>query len=245
MPRLGSISSIPLTGIGISVPVINAGAVYERVTSTTITLGTGVTQSASIKKFGTSSLQFDGTGSIGWSNTGGTGLLSYNGANGYTIETWVNLNTTAAGNKSMFYLAGSSPTNQYITNFHAVPGDGTQFDIYAGGPSLAVEPTILMGTTMYNTWVWLVIQFKGQELYVWVNGTQVSASTTGIYNAGATQTNQKTSLTVGSSFFGGWKGYMDDFRVSSGYRYSSGSTSITVPSSKISADGTTLVLIQT
>jgi len=163
--------------------------------------------STSVKKYGTGSLAFDGTGD--YLSTRSTPNLSF-GSGDFTIEAWVY--ATSLGSYNAVFAQwpdnGGSTNNSYT-----LETVGSNMEFYYASGSTLYGPTTL-GTITTGVWIHYAICRSGNTLYPFKNG--VLGTTTSI-----TQTlNSPTSaVTVGGAVAGGgdWIGYIDDLRITKGY----------------------------
>jgi len=171
--------------------------------------------STSVKKYGTGSLAFDGTGD--YLSTRSTPNLSF-GSGDFTIEAWVY--ATSLGSYNAVFAQwpdnGGSTNNSYT-----LETVGSNMEFYYASGSTLYGPTTL-GTITTGVWIHYAICRSGNTLYPFKNG--VLGTTTSI-----TQTlNSPTSaVTVGGAVAGGgeWIGYIDDLRITKGYaRYTANFT---------------------
>jgi hypothetical protein len=216
--------SAPLTAIKNSNFLLNGttAGVYDSSTRADFqTVGTAQINTA-VKKYGNSSVYFDGSSSY---------LKAYQGSNfqlgtgDFTIECWSyltsraqsypaifsNYNSFTGGSLALFAGHGSSTTTQYQV---AINGS---------------FPAINAGTIVYNTWVHLAVVRSGSTVTLYVNGSSVGTATSSASLNG-----------VGSVFYVGTtgdsistgciQGYLSDFRITKGYaRYTGNFTPSTTP----------------
>jgi hypothetical protein len=161
--------------------------------------------STSVKKYGTGSLAFDGTGDWLYSPT----TTQFNPSKPFTIEFWTYPISYASnvawinGNGSLFYIETFSAV-LYI-------GDGSNNNISATPPSTGV-------------WTHLALSFDGTTYRLFYNGVLESSSTSLLLS------NTLTAWYIGAKFDGSrpYNGYMDDLRITNGYaRYTANFTAPT------------------
>jgi hypothetical protein len=163
--------------------------------------------STSVKKYGTGSLAFDGTGdylkvnkSIPQNIFGGN----------FTIEFWFNVDGTS-GYKRMFNNApGTAPSGYFYIYYN-----GTDIRMY----NVDVGILITVGTFTANTWTFLAISRSGSTTRVFVNGTQT-------YSYSGSTFFLSDDLYIGGGPDSEYtNGYIDDFRITAGYaRYTANFT---------------------
>ena len=190
----------------------NAG-IYDNAMMNDLETVGGAQISTSVKKYGTGSIAFDGTGDYlaapsMSSNTMGTG--------DFTIEMWV-YPTTVTGT---FYLCsiGSEAAGRYVV---MLVNGVVVTNLYGSGNAT------LGGSVSATTWTHIAISRSGSTIRGFVNGTVL----------GTTETNSSSigngPLKIASDSSGGntFNGYIDDFRLTKGLaRYTS---SFTAPTSAL------------
>ena len=172
--------------------------------------------STSVKKYGVSSIAFDGTGDhIQFQDgaTSGQSLFQFLD-NNFTIEGWVYFNSLT-NNPGMFQLA-----NSYLGSVNRGPAVGVVSNNWAfiHGTTL-VTPT---APVSINTWYFVSISRNNGTIRFFVDGSLISSAA------------DSTNYTDRHFIVGGWStastssllnGYIDDFRVTKGLaRYVSGFT---------------------
>lgn len=154
--------------------------------------------STSVKKFGTGSIYFDGTGD--WLTTSGVAAFAF-GTGDFTIECWVN--KPSAGNGPIIDARGSSIAAPYA--FYV---DGSNYPYFYDG---AVYTSTVAITN--NQWNHIAVTRSGGTLRIFVNGVQGYSGTV------------NTNLTAGSTIYIGGQnftspatmtGYIDDLRITKG-----------------------------
>ena len=163
--------------------------------------------STSVKKYGTGSMYFDGTGDrlVGPA----TQNLAF-GTGDYTIEFWCYPSNTGYG-----CFIDTRSTNPSTTGI-AIFNNGTALEVYANGLILSAA-----GAFTLNTWQHFALTRSGTSMRAFVNGTQ----------AGSTVTNTNNE-TAGRVMIGAnvqpdyhYNGYIDDLRITKGYaRYTANFT---------------------
>jgi hypothetical protein len=186
----------------------NAGIVDLSTQNDIETVGTAQI-STSVKKYGSGSLSFDGSGD--WLT------IPYNpthnfGTGDFTIEGWFYLNSLAA---SYYVPCGT---------WSAASSDEWLIQIQNNG---SIRFLTTAGSTFYSagitssTWYHIAAVRSGSTLTLYVNGTSVGSYT-------CTNSIGSTSKTLYVGTQGGtwdWNGYIDDFRITNGYaRYTSNFT---------------------
>jgi hypothetical protein len=177
-----------------------------------------VAVSTTQKKFGNSSLYFSGRTADGGSNS----YLSFAansdfgfGSGNWTVETWFYKTTPLASLDVLFdNRVGLGGAGGYVS--------GVALYVQAGVVKTGNDAERLAGATIATgVWNHLMISRSGNNIYLGVNGTVVSA-------AFSTTLHSAPQLYVGNSVVSEYAGgYMDDYRVTKGFaRYT---TNYTVP----------------
>ena len=165
--------------------------------------------STSVKKYGTGSLKFDGTGDYLVSNPANTNLYAF-GTGDFTIEFWLYLNSTASF--QVFY------------DSRTAAGEGLYPTIYTSSGTLAYytnSANRITGSSLStNTWYHIAVSRSGSSTKMFVNGTQDGSTYTDSNN----YINGALRPMIGADGFnsgtpGGnpMNGYIDDLRITNGY----------------------------
>ena len=187
------------------------------------TNNSSVTVSTTQKKFGNSSLYFSGRTADGGSNS----YLSFAansdfgfGSGNWTVETWFYKTTPLASLDVLFDNRVGAGTNV----------SGVALYVQAGVVKTGNNAERLAGATIATgVWNHLMISRSGNNIYLGVNGTVVSA-------AFSTTLHSVPQLYIGNSVVSEYAGgYMDDYRVTKGFaRYT---TNYTAPAATFSLPG--------
>ena len=187
------------------------------------TNNSSVTVSTTQKKFGNSSLYFSGRTADGGSNS----YLSFAansdfgfGSGDWTVETWF-YKTTPLGSLDVLF------DNRVGAGANV---SGMALYIQAGVVKTGNDAERLAGATIATgVWNHLMISRSGNNIYLGVNGTVVSA-------AFSTTLHSAPQLYIGNSVVSEYAGgYMDDYRVTKGFaRYTA---NYTVPAATFSLPG--------
>ena len=205
-------------------PKFAEAGIYDYATQNDLQTVNGAQVSTSVKKYGTGSLYFDGSGS--YLPTTYNQALAF-GTGDFTIEFWMNSNNVSgASQKGMFQ---TSPTagglnHSYTGSVVIFTGTNSSGGPLDGGIGVAINNYTIIspGTSVLTTGTWYHIAVVRQSgtVYLYVNGVSVvsasnSANITGTY------------LALGAYYDTGYayNGYLDDVRITSGLcRYPSGTT---------------------
>jgi hypothetical protein len=164
--------------------------------------------STSVKKYGTGSLAFDGTGD--WLQTPSTPNTNL-GSGNFTVECWFyKLSTKIA---SCISLNGALSSNGYALGESSTTAQRLWW--------YSQTTRILSNTNFsYNTWNHVAVVRNGATTTMYQNGVNVGSFTDSINYSG-------TILYVGSDEVGTqeWNGYLDEVRITKGYaRYTANFT---------------------
>jgi len=187
--------------------------------SLTVTAVADVQVSTSVKKFGTGSIKFDGTGDY-LDVTGTTALVL--GTDDFTIEGWYYANNFT--NRGTFVDSRGPNDTSGITIGHEVTsGEIRVYMTAAGGSDIVVQ------STNFSTgqWTHVAVTRESGTVRLFVNGNfEDSATRTTNLNANHDYHIGNGSYTA--TTYGHFDGYIDDFRVTKGVaRYTSNFTAPT------------------
>jgi hypothetical protein len=197
-----------ISGTSLLLNFTNAGIIDNTAKNVLETVGNAQI-STSVKKFGTGSLAFDGTGDYLAKPVDPQNLL---GTGDFTVECWV---YPAALNSYNMIFGYASP-NQYwsIRN--------TGYLHFYDGTSVFEATT---GAVSTNQWTHIAISRSGSTLKQFVNGAEVLSSTCATSIGAASGTNiwfGASAFYTTQHFF---NGYIDDLRITKGIaRYASNFT---------------------
>ena len=174
-----------------------------------ITTAGDVKISTAQKKFGSSSILFDGAGDYLSIGNASNPLFSLNGGK-YTIEFWA-------------YWVSLSGEQVIIERFTASSGPGyTLYKTSGNNIQLYGSGTVITSTTAVTTSIWyhIAIAYDGTNTRIFINGTLEATAAANITDGGTTLI--VGSRTGGSVFF---NGYIDELRITKGYaRYTANFT---------------------
>jgi hypothetical protein len=194
---------------------MNNGAIFDNAMMKNLEAVGNAQISTSVKKYGTGSLYFDGTGDYLYEPSVPTSTLSGD----FTLEAWV-YSTTSGSNKPIINIGdyiGSTGLLFYKNSADAL--------------TLYTNNSIIMtgGNISTNTWIHVAVVRNGTgsgNIKLYLNGTSVGtpATNTSVFSG---------RLQVGADFYNStvsnyFTGYMDDLRITNGYaRYTANFTSPT------------------
>jgi hypothetical protein len=183
--------------------------------------------STAVKKYGTGSMYFDGSGD--WLQAPLSQPFNF-GTNSFTIEMWVNPSTTNHQSACFFTQQHIAASNTPISiciylnggNYEVV-GNGLGWGIYSGGAWQVAQ--FNLATIPINTWTFIALVRNGNVFTMYVNGTSVgSVTNSSSCSAGSTPyfLGRRWDLAGSYPYY---NGYIDDFRITRGVaRYTSNFT---------------------
>jgi len=161
--------------------------------------------STSVKKYGTGSMSFDGTGDYLVTDAPSTDLFAF-GTGDFTIEFWLYLNSTSG--TPIIYDGRPSATN------------GAQPTIYMNGAVITYYTNAgnrITGSSLSaSTWYHVALCRVASQTKMFVNGTQVGATyadTTAYTNTAGRPVYGVDGNSGNTNYF---NGYIDDLRISKG-----------------------------
>jgi len=209
----------PLTAITDTALLLNTinGAIFDNAMMNDLETVGNAQISTSVKKYGTGSLAFDGTGDA--LIAAYTPNFAFSSGN-FTIEFWLYINTTS-GTPIVFDMRD---------------GGGSQTPvIYLNGSALVYYTNsgvrITGGTLSTGTWYHVAVCRSGTSTKMFLDGTQIGSTYTDSTNYSG------GNLWLGSYYSGGFdlNGYIDDLRITKGYaRYTA---TFTPPTAALSDTG--------
>jgi len=177
--------------------------------------------STSVKKYGTGSLAFDGTGD--WLVAPSNAMFNM-GTGNFTIECWAYPQTQVQTYPALFNLTGTADLS--VAYDH---GDGTNdsFSMLLGSTRTSASVT-----SSVNAWYHIAIVRSGTTVTLYIDGTSRATTTNSSTLGGTTCTIGVYGTSFGTTAF---KGYLDEFRITKGYaRYTA---TFTPPTSALSDTG--------
>jgi hypothetical protein len=193
------------------------GAIFDNAMINDLETAGNAQISTSVKKYGTGSLAFDGTGDYLVSNSPTTDLYAF-GSGNFTIEFWLYLNSVSG--YIVPYDGRASGANSTTPTIYL---NSSTLSYYANGADRITGSSLSTGQ-----WYHIAVARSGTSTKLFINGTQ-SGST---YTDSITYTN-----TINRPIIGGdgnapntnlVNGYIDDLRITKGYaRYTSNFTAPT------------------
>jgi hypothetical protein len=213
-------STSPLTAIsGTSfLAYFTNGAIFDNAMMNDLETVGNAQISTSVKKYGTGSLAFDGTGDYLNSTNS---LLAIQGSSAFTLEAWI-YPTSVSGDLCIYETRGGSGFVFFINS-------GGKLQVY---DSVAGAQTQSTTTLTANTWAFIsLVRAAGSSTVTYyVDGTSA-----GTFSLASFATATRTRIGAREDAVAAYVGYMDDFRITIGYaRYTS---NFTPPTSALSDTG--------
>jgi len=176
-----------------------------------------------VKKFGTGSIQFDGTGDqLSFTNTGfGTGDFTY--------EAWIYPNAQVQSFPAFFVVVDDASSSNRVTAQYDINGQANKFRLNVGGTS------IYSGTKSTGQWYHVAVVRSGTTVTFYLDGASLGTAT---YSYNVPSHTGYIGGNTGRSSTLSFKGYIDDLRITNGVaRYTS---NFTAPTAAFSDQGTTV-----
>jgi hypothetical protein len=202
------------------------GAIFDNAMMSDLETVGNAQISTSVKKYGTGSLAFDGSGD--YLTTPNSPNLNF-GSGDFTIELWL-YSTVGTSNESVVNKGYNNAGNLSYLLF--LDSNTLGFFASSNGTSFDIANNVSMGTATQNTWVHFAASRSGSSIRLFRNGTLINTVT-----SSATIYTGTTNLYIGSSDSGGlnFNGYIDDLRITKGFaRYTA---NFTAPTSALSDTG--------
>ena len=175
--------------------------------------------STSVKKYGTGSLAFDGTGDyLAAPQTVNTDF----GTGDFTVEFWANW-ASASSSSTLVCKWGLGSSNQYAWLINYNTSGNLWF--YTGDSGSPGSLFTFGFTPTTSTWYHIAFTRSGSSLKCFVNGTQAGSTETTTQNMSAVQGTFVGNNPNSNTYF---NGYIDDLRITKGYaRYTANFTAPT------------------
>ena len=168
--------------------------------------------STSVKKYGTGSLAFDGTGD--WLSIPNTPNLQL-GSGNFTIEGWINFSSLASNRGIMYF--GTNPNSNFAYGLQWA-SNALYFWYTTNGSSLSSVSASWTPST--SVWYHLAVTRSGNDLKFFIDGTQIGTTQS---LSGVTIFNSTDVILIGgeatgspNSLPGTMNGYIDDMRITKG-----------------------------
>jgi hypothetical protein len=225
-----TIPTSPLTAITNTSLLTNFtnGAIFDNAMMNDLETVGNAQISTSVKKYGTGSLAFDGTGDYLQAPDSPVFNL---GSGNWTIESWIYLNSAKSYNG--FY--GKRQAGQFGLALQIDSSGVLSISASITGSSWALGGASLGSGYTTGAWMHVAVTRSGTTITGWLNGSSTGTQTL----TGAIFAATGYPAVIGSAFDTGsaqdLNGYMDDFRLTNGYaRYT---TTFTPPTSALSDTG--------
>jgi hypothetical protein len=179
--------------------------------------------STSVKKYGTGSLAFDGSGDYLLSNPPSTSLYAF-GTGDFTIECWAYFNVVNADQT----LYDGRPTSTNGAYQHIYLEGATGKILYQANTSIQITATSALSAT---TWYHIALCRSGTNTKLFINGVQSGSTYTDSTNYTVAANRPIIGANGSNTSVFNLNGYIDDLRVTNGYaRYT---TTFTPPTAAL------------
>lgn len=198
----------PIANTSLLLNFTNAGIIDQHGTNVIETVG-NAQLSTSVKKYGSASMYFDGTGDYIYQPSS----INYGyGTGNFTIEFWLYLNSTGL-QTILSHLASNPQVKPHI--------------YYSSGVRLYINGSdvITGGTVTISTWTHIALVRNSGSTRLYINGTQSGSTYTDSNNYGTSSPLIIGDYSVPVTGTNMLNGYIDDLRITKGYaRYTSNFT---------------------
>ena len=222
-----TVPTAPLTAVTNTSLLTNFtnGAIYDNAMMNDLETVGNAQISTSVKKYGTGSIAFDGTGD--WLSAPSSPQLNM-GASSFTIEGWFYPSGNVTAGKGLFGKRTDNGTIGGILFYFSSTGLTPRLLADIGG-AWSVDVTASSGFTNAQ-WNHFAVVRNGSTWTIYINGTSVGSTT----NSGTVRDNTAAFTWMAESAAaseGTTAGYLDDLRITKGYaRYT---TTFTPPTSAL------------
>ena len=173
--------------------------------------------STSVKKYGTGSLAFDGTGDYLIPNSASSNLVLGLGSGDFTVEFWVYFNS-GLGSDIVLYDGRPLSTNGAYPTLYV--NSSSQLS-YVVSSSDRITSASAFST---STWYHIAVARSGTSTKMFVNGTQVGSTYTDSTNYLSASRRPTIGINGFNETAAALNGYIDDLRISKVARYTANFT---------------------
>jgi hypothetical protein len=203
----------PFTAISGTVLLLSTinGAIFDNAMMNDLETVGNAQISTSVKKYGTGSLAFDGTGDYLF---GGNYLSATFSTGDFTIEMWLYYSSSAAGSDFLIDCRPAATNGAYPTIY----ADTGILYYFANSGNRITSSSIST-----NTWMHVAVCRSGTSTKMFINGTQTGST----YTDSTNYICRTDGPVIGAdrNFGDSLLGYIDDFRITKGYaRYTANFT---------------------
>jgi hypothetical protein len=195
----------PVTGGSLLLNFTN-GAIFDNAAVADYETVGNAQISTSVKKYGTGSIAFDGTGDYLVPDAPSTQLMTF-GTGDFTIEMWIYPTALAGANRIIYDSRPTSTQGLYPVIYC----NGAVLSYYVNSADRITGPSLST-----NTWYHIAVCRVASQTKMFVNGTQVGstyADTNAYLNSTARPVIGTSGFAVTNDMF---FGYIDDLRISKG-----------------------------
>jgi len=197
-----TVPTAPVTGGTLLLGMTN-GAIFDNAMMNDLETVGNAQISTSVKKYGTGSLAFDGTGDYLF---GGNYLSATFGTGDFTIEMWLYYSSSAAGSDFLIDCRPAATNGAYPTIY----ADTGILYYFANSGTRITSSSIST-----NTWMHVAVCRSGTSTKMFINGTQTGST----YTDSTNYICRTDGPVIGAdrNFGDSLLGYIDDFRITKGY----------------------------
>jgi hypothetical protein len=217
-----SVPTAPLTAItntSLLLNYTNAGILDNAMMNDLETVGNAQI-STSVKKYGTGSLAFDGTGDYLIPNSSASNLVLGLGSGDFTVEFWVYFNS-GLGSDIVLYDGRPLSTNGAYPTLYV--NSSSQLSYVVSSADRITSASAFSTSTWYH----IALARSGTSTKMFVNGTQVGSTYTDSTNYLSASRRPTIAINGFNETAAALNGYIDDLRISKVARYTANFTAPT------------------
>jgi hypothetical protein len=186
-------------------------AIYDTSMTTTFETVYDARISTVVKKFGSASMYFDGTGDHLYPQS--TTVTQNLGAADWTAECWFYTTNAAASDQGLIYINGDGGSTFYAQLRLGLSSSGVYLLCSTNGGSWTVQ-TNVVGSISSNQWYHVAATRSGTSVKLFLNGTQIG--TTQTVSGSLMSPGAYTTIAAYPGAVSPFIGYLDDLRITKG-----------------------------
>lgn len=196
-----------ISGTAILLNFTNAG-IYDNAAKSAVQTVGNAQISTAVKKFGTGSLAFDGTGDGLIANASAAPLVNTD----FTWEVWVNFNSLSGA--PCLLNVGTSSANRTLLYFD--PTNGIRYAVARSGiDQISIQQGSTSGWST-GTWYHVALVRSGNTYTIYRDGTSVATGTS-TYSQSILPDGMNVGYSNSSGSYLYLNGYIDDVRITNGF----------------------------